>query len=166
MRFLLLILFILSPTVFADNIALSKTEIRLGFLYLQKGFDARAKAAFFSALSASPHHAFSWDAMGYYLEKTGDMKNATVYFSKALRISPASAAANNNMGVFLCQQKKYQVAMAYFLKAAHTLHYLHTANAYENAGLCALKMKNKIAAQHYFQMAKWHGFKTIAEPRA
>lgn len=61
-----------------------------------------------------------------------------------------SGAPLNNYGAFLCRQGDYKKAESYFLKAVSDLHYVNTAGAYENAGLCALSEPNDDKARIYF----------------
>ncbi|EKD92180.1 MAG: hypothetical protein ACD_29C00132G0001, partial [uncultured bacterium] len=75
------------------------------------------------------------------------------YYQKAIDVEPHSGAAINNYGTFLCRTGRYQEAIQSFLKAAIEPNYLQSASAYENAGICALKMSNILLAKKYFHEA-------------
>ncbi|MDP3560125.1 MAG: type IV pilus biogenesis/stability protein PilW, partial [Legionellaceae bacterium] len=72
---------------------------------------------------------------------------------KALQLAPESGAHLNNYGTFLCRTGKYQEADAFFVKATQDVHYVNTALAYENAGLCAENFGDKIKSAAYFEKA-------------
>jgi type IV pilus assembly protein PilF len=128
-------------------------NIQLGLGYLQKGNRPRAKKKLLKALELSPKSPEANAAMAYYMEKTGDVNEATLFYKKALALAPTSGAQLNNYGAFLCHHGSYQDAESYFLKAVHDVNYIHTAGAYENAGLCAAAIPNYAKAENYFLKA-------------
>ncbi|MDP1574782.1 MAG: hypothetical protein Q8L78_07630 [Coxiellaceae bacterium] len=137
----------------ADFISAAKTHAQLGLIYLSKGFYARAKMELLLALQEDPNHALSWDSMAYFSEKIGDKQAASDDYQKALLLEPHSGAAKNNYGAFLCREKKYHEAIYFFLAAAKEPSYINAANAYSNAGLCAITMHDSGSAKKYFKMA-------------
>lgn len=128
-------------------------NVQLGIGYLQQGNIQRAKAKLLLALKQAPNWPPALDAMGYFLEKTGEPEQAKEYYTKALQIAPHDGSVLNNYGTFLCRQKKYAEAEQYFLAAVKDPDYLTTAEAYENAGLCALEIPNDKKAELYFKKA-------------
>jgi type IV pilus assembly protein PilF len=153
MRYIIFIFLLLSYSVMADAIHAAKIHSALGFLYIEKGLFEPAKKEFMLAVQEDPHHASSWYGIAYYLEKTGDDKNADIAYRNAIYVEPHSGSAKNNYGAFLCHQKKYNAAIKLFLSAAEEPHYLHAAKAYSNAGVCAMKMPDNVRARQYFTMA-------------
>jgi type IV pilus assembly protein PilF len=129
---------------------------QLGMAYLKQGDRPRAKRKLLRALDLAPNSADVNAAMAYYLEKTGDLKEAHSYYQKALSLAPNSGAQLNNYGAFLCRLGQYKEAEAYFLKAVKDIHYVHTAEAYENAGLCAAAIPDYPKAENYFKRALKH----------
>ena len=125
----------------------------LGLTYLKQGDRPRAKRKLLTALDLAPDSAEVNVAMAYYLEKTGDIKKAHNFYLKALSLAPDSGAQLNNYGTFLCRQGQYKDAEGYFLKALKDIHYVHTAKAYENAGLCAAAIPDYTKARKYFVKA-------------
>lgn len=91
--------------------------------------------------------------MAYFLEKTGDTEKSENYYQKAISLAKDPGAAQNNYGTFLCRQGRYTDAEQQFLKAANDANYLKPANAYENAGLCAMLIPNSKLAAKYFELA-------------
>lgn len=126
---------------------------QLGMAYMKQGDMPRAKRKLLTALELNQNSPDVNAAMAYYLEKTGDVKEARMYYQKALSLSFNSGAQLNNYGTFLCRQANYQEAENFFLKAAKDIHYIYTAAAYENAGLCAAAIPNNLKAKKYFTKA-------------
>lgn len=128
-------------------------NVQLGLAYLEKHNTTMAKQKLLTAMSQAPKWPVALDAMAYFLEATGDSKEAEVYYLKALKLAPNDGAAMNNYGAFLCRNQRYKDAEAYFLKAGQEINYINAPEALENAGLCALGMNNTPLAQQYFLKA-------------
>lgn len=128
-------------------------NVQLGLGYLKQGDVPRAKKKLLTALEQEPKSPDANSAMAYYLEQIKEPKQAKKYYLKALSLAANGGAQLNNYGAFLCRQGDYANAEHYFLKAANDLHYVHTAGAYENAGLCALSVPNEGKAKRYFTKA-------------
>ncbi|KTD61675.1 type IV pilus biogenesis/stability protein PilW [Legionella spiritensis] len=126
---------------------------QLGLAYLKQGDTPRAKRKLLYALQMEPNSPDVNVAMAYFLEKTGDVDEAKNYYSKALSLAPNDGSQLNNYGTFLCRSGKYKEAERYFLKAVNDVHYIHSAGAYENAGLCASAIPDLAKAEHYFTKA-------------
>lgn len=137
----------------ANNLQAAGLNVQLGVDYLQQGQADLAKPKLLLALQQAPNWPPALNAMAYFLEKTGDSPGAEQYYQQALRINPKEGNANNNYGTFLCRSKRYSEATAHFELAVKDPAYLNAANAYENAGLCAVEAGNLVAAQHYFEQA-------------
>ena len=126
---------------------------QLGLAYLEKGNIARAKHKLLTALELAPDYPPALDAMAYYQEKTGNLNTAQHYYQKSLHESQESGTSLNNYGAFLCRNGQYPAAINYFIRATTDPKYLQVAGAYENAGLCALKIPDESAAIIYFEQA-------------
>ncbi len=128
-------------------------NVQLGLGYLKQGDRPRAKKKLITALEQEPSSPDVNSAMAYYFEQTKELDRAEKYYLKAMSLAGNSGAQLNNYGAFLCRQGDYKKAEAYFLKAVSDLKYLHTAGAYENAGLCALSVPSEDKAKLYFVKA-------------
>jgi len=137
-----------------QNAATYNTQ--LGIAYLNQDDRPRAKKKLLTALTLAPDSSEVNGAMAYYLEKTGDMNEARAFYQRALSLSPNSGAQLNNYGAFLCRQGKYKEAENYFIQAVKDVQYVHTAGAYENAGLCAEAIPDYNKASTYFIKALEH----------
>lgn len=128
-------------------------NVQLGVRYAQQGEMERAKMKLLLALKQAPDWAPAFDAMAYYQDLVGNEAIADDYYRKALAIAPHSGSSLNNYGVFLCRHKHYQAAVTQFVKAVSDPNYLSTAQAYENAGLCAMAIPELSQAAGFFQKA-------------
>ncbi|KTC69375.1 twitching motility protein PilF [Legionella birminghamensis] len=131
-------------------------NVQLGMAYLKQGDIPRAKRKLLMAMDLTPDSPDANVAMAYYLEKTGDKSKAKTYYQKALALAPQNGSQLNNYGAFLCREGQYQEAEKYFLKAVNDVQYIHTAGAYENAGLCAEQIPDIPKAEAYFLKALEH----------
>jgi type IV pilus assembly protein PilF len=126
---------------------------QLGLVYLKQGDIKLAKSKLLLALQQAPSEPLILDSMAYFLEITGEIQRAESYYLQAINHAPKKGAVQNNYGTFLCRHKRYQESLKHFLLAVEDSSYLNTAQAYKNAGLCALKIPNKKLAKEYLQKA-------------
>lgn len=135
------------------NPSAAEYNIRLGLGYLAEGQVPRAREKLLRALSQAPNMPEVQLAMGYFLLQINQLNQAGDYYQRALRLSPDSPEVQNNFGVYLCRAGQVRLAIKYFLRAATNSRYLHPDSAYENAGLCALKIPDKSQAKQFFEQA-------------
>lgn len=128
-------------------------NVQLGLAYLKQGDRPRAKKKLLTALEEAPLSADTNSAMAYFFEQTHELKRSKAFYLKAIALASGSGAQLNNYGTFLCRQGAYQEAELYFLKAVNDSHYINTAAAYENAGLCSLAEGSAKKARLYFKNA-------------
>jgi type IV pilus assembly protein PilF len=126
---------------------------QLGMAYLQNQQIPEAKQKLLLALKQDPSLPEAWYSMGYFYESIGDAKEANSYYVKAVSLAPTRGDVQNNYGTYLCRTGDYSAAIQHFLSATQDKQYLDTASAYENAGLCALKIPDKKLAMQYFTTA-------------
>lgn len=131
----------------------AEINIQLGLAYLEKGNMQRAKQKLLYAAEKAPNLPEAWYSLAYYSEMTGNKKEAEQNYTKAIQLAPQRGDVLNNYGTFLCRSGYYKKAIHYFLLASQDTHYLDTASAYENAGLCALKIPDRKQAIAYFSRA-------------
>jgi type IV pilus assembly protein PilF len=129
----------------------AKANTQLGMAYIERHEMQRAKQKFLLALQEDPKLPEVWYSMGYYMEVTG--VNAKKDYLKAVDLAPKHGDVQNNYGTFLCRNGEYNEAIKHFMLAIEDNEYLDTASAYENAGLCALKIPDKKLALNYFNRA-------------
>lgn len=143
----------------SEQLALKKTNlnraasynVQLGLEYLKQGDRPRAQKKLLTALKQRPKSPDVNSALAYYFEQTSEQQEAEKYYLKAISLAKNAGAQLNNYGAFLCRKGDYKKAEYYFLKAVKDMHYVHTAGAYENAGLCALSAHDSKKAKFYFK---------------
>jgi len=131
-------------------------NVQLGLGYLQQGDVRRAKRKLLLALQQDPKSSLVNDGMAYYLERTQDYAQAEHYYRLAIEHAPGDGAALNNYGTYLCRRGKFHAAELQFQAAVRDPNYVRSADAYENAGLCALELPNLAKARFYFNNALAH----------
>lgn len=128
----------------------ARLNVQLGLGYMKTGKMQRAKQKLLLAIDQAPKNALVYDAMAYFKEITGNHGEANQLYLKALKLEPTNGTPLNNYGGFLCRQHQYKESLNYFLEATKDRSYLKVADAYENAGLCALEIPDKAKAREYF----------------
>lgn len=137
----------------SGNPEASEINVQLGMGYLRKGDVARAQMKFQQAVAQSPTDPTALNALAYFYSHTSQREKAKHYYQLALKKNPHSGLAHNNYGVFLCQHDQQPEAIRHFIAATEDSHYLKSAEAFENAGLCAIKINQVARAWQYFQLA-------------
>ncbi len=135
------------------NPAAGEINANLGLAYLAQHDVVRAKQKILLAQQQAPDNPAVWYATGYFLENSQETQAAEEAYNRALELSPYLGAAHNNYGAFLCRHSQYRTAIAQFLQAVEDPNYLHAAEAYENAGHCALLIPDRDSAKRYFELA-------------
>lgn len=131
----------------------AKINAQLGIAYLERHNIQRAKQKLLLALEQAPDTPEPWYAMGYFLETTGNKADAKTYYLHAIDLAPQRGDVQNNYGTYLCRTGQYDAAIQHFMMAVQDHNYLDPADAYENAGMCALKIPNNRMARNYFSTA-------------
>lgn len=141
---------VVSQQANADAAALN---VQLGMNYLRQGEVQRAQMKFLQAQKQAPNDITVINGLAYFYSQTGQRDKAKHYYQYALKKNPHSGQAHNNYGVFLCQHDDHQEGVKHFVAATKDSRYLKSAEAFENAGLCALKMNEVANAWQFFQFA-------------
>lgn len=105
------------------------------------------------ALQADPNLAEAYSMRALVYMEMGETRLAEDNFLHAIRLSPNTPDFNNNYGWFLCQNGREQQSIAYFEAALKNRTYQSPGKALNNAGICSLKLKDKVAAERYFSQA-------------
>jgi len=134
----------------------ARTRMSLGLNYLQRGDNTQAKYNLEKAKQLAPDLAEIDNALAYYYEQVGELKQAEDSYRSALRKDSNNADTYNNFGAFLCQHQKYQQAEELLLAAIKRPGYIRVADSYENLALCALEQKNYIQYHQYLKQSLQH----------
>lgn len=136
-----------------DNVRIADTNVRLGIGYLQQGRVDAALEKFKRALDAAPDYAEAHGSIALAYDQLDDRKLAALHYERAIELKPADGSSYNNYAAFLCRIDKPLEAEQYFLKALASRGYRTQAQAYENLGVCAMKVPDLDKADKYLRKA-------------
>ena len=136
-----------------DRTEAATKRLELGLAYLKAGDPVQAKFNLEKARDFAPSMPQVHSSLAYFYQQVGEFAQAKAAYQYAIRLNPQDAAILNNYGVFLCAQQDYIEADKYFLSAIAIPSYTRVADAYENAGVCALEGEEKAKAKGYFERA-------------
>lgn len=131
----------------------ARYNTELALAYMRQGRMDLAQQKLADALKQAPHLAIVHNGLALYYERVGEPDKADSQYRLSLQDHPDDPNTLNNYGAFLCRQGSYQRSLQYFARAAANLSYDTPDAALANAGLCALKIPDKTAAQGYFKRA-------------
>lgn len=146
----------LSQLQTTDHERAARLNLDLGFRYFHQGEIARAKSKFNRAMRLAPDLPEVHYSYAFFLEQVGEADAARKSYLQSMRLAPESGIVRNNYGTFLCRQGQYQEALDLFDRAVKDRSYAKSSEAMENAGLCALKNRDRVLAQSYFERALRH----------
>lgn len=154
--FIILVLAACQPLQTTDDsgekkIRAARINTQLAVAYLKRHEITRAKQKLILAMEEGPSLPEVWYTTAYFLEATGNKDKARQHYLKAIDLASERGDVHNNYGTFLCRNGKYKEAIHQFLLAIQDINYLDPAAAYENAGLCSLKIPDTVRAQFYFK---------------
>ncbi len=105
------------------------------------------------ALRADPNYVPAHNIAGQIYARLKEDRLAQQSFERALKINPLDSAANHNYGTFLCQRQREEEGIKHILTALRNPLYQNAASSYVNAGLCARRRGDMVAAEEYFMKA-------------
>lgn len=137
----------------ASGDSAAEINTRLGLAYLQQGNAELALEKLNKALEQDPKSATAHHYLAETYRQTGQYEEAHDHFKKALALASKDGAIHNNYGVFLCEMREFAAADRAFLHATKLRNYASPSDAYENAGLCALREPDIKRAEERFRAA-------------
>jgi len=142
-------------TVSDQTASQRKVEIRMQLAvgYFEQGQYPFALDEVKLALAADPNHADAYGMRGLIYQRMGETALAEDNFVRARKLAPGNPDLANNYGSFLCQNGKVAESLPLFDAALANRTYRSPANAANNAGSCALKIKDYASAERYLLQA-------------
>ncbi|MGH8352777.1 MAG: type IV pilus biogenesis/stability protein PilW [Pseudomonas sp.] len=125
--------------------------IQLGIGYLQQGDTERAKVPLKKALELEPSNADAHAALALVFQTELEPELADQHYRKALSERSGDARILNNYGGFLFEQKRYEEAYERFHQAAADNLYPERSRVFENLGLTALQLNQRVLAKQHFE---------------
>lgn len=135
--------------------AQKRAEIRmqLAIGYFQQGQLTVALDEVKLALAADPEMADGYGVRALIYMAMGQNELAQDNFQRALKLAPRNPEITNNYGTFLCGQGRVADALKQFDAALANTTYQSPATANNNAGGCAMKLKDYDTAEKYLVQA-------------
>ncbi len=137
----------------SDARSRAKAHADLGMIYYQSARMGVALQEAHVAIAADADYAPAYNLLGLIHMYLGEPVEAETAFRRALALAPGDSDANNHYGWFLCTQGKEKEGIGYLIAAVKNPLYTTPTKAYTNAGLCALRIKDDVAAEGYFRKA-------------
>ncbi|MBU1214479.1 MAG: type IV pilus biogenesis/stability protein PilW [Gammaproteobacteria bacterium] len=131
----------------------AKIHTELAASYFERGQYSVALQELGAAMQADDEYAPSYNVRGLVRMKLHEDAEADKDFRRALKLDPQSASAHNNYGWFLCQRGRPKDSISHFLDALKDPLYNTPDMAYANAGVCAIKADDLVAAESYLERA-------------
>ncbi len=131
----------------------AQINAELGVRYMQQGNLDVALDKLRRALEQDPKLPAAHHYIALLYNRLGSPELAEKHFQRALELTPKDPALLNNYGVFLCGHGHYDAAIERFLQTLQVPEYRRPDEAYENAGLCALRIPDRARAEAYFRHA-------------
>jgi type IV pilus assembly protein PilF len=131
----------------------AKIHTELAASYFERGQYSIALQELGVALQADDEYAPAYNVRGLVRMKLREDDQADKDFRRALKLEPNSASAHNNYGWFLCQRGHPKESIYQFLDALKDPLYNTPDMAYANAGVCAIKAGDLVAAEGYLERA-------------
>lgn len=129
----------------------AKVHTELAALYYRDGNMAVALEELRIALESESGYAPAYNMLGLVHMHLREFPRADDNFRRALSLAGNDPEINNNYGWFLCQTGRPRDALSYFTAAIKNSLYATPERAYLNAGVCAIKAGDDVAAEDYLQ---------------
>ena len=141
-----------------ENVSAEKQEaqkrasirMQLAVGYYQQGQPKVALEEIRHALVIAPDLLDAYSLRALIFMDMGEKQLAEDNFLYALKLAPTNSDIGNNYGWFLCLNGREKQGLAYLDKAIKDPQYGAPGKAYNNAGLCNLRLKDPVAAERYF----------------
>ena len=129
----------------------ARIRMELAIGYFQEGRFSVALDELRQSLTADPNFAEAIGVLALVYMELGDKSLAEQNFRRALQLKPNDSDLNVNYGWYLCVNGRERDAIPHFLSAVKNPLFERPAVAWQNAGLCALKLKDLSLAETYFR---------------
>ena len=105
------------------------------------------------ALLVDPSFSDAYGVRALIYMDMGETVLADENFQTAMRLSPNNPDLSNNYGWYLCQNNRVAQSLPYFESALNNRTYQSPAKAFNNAGVCSMKLGDMAAAERYLTQA-------------
>ena len=127
--------------------------VQTGMVFMQRNQMQDANRVLTRAQQIDPDSPAVNNALALFFSLEGDKSQTEKYFKKALSSNPDFSQARNNYAAFLFQQGRTEDAIEQLQRVTKDYTYDRRFTAYENLGLCYLKLGQKDKALMAFNRA-------------
>ena len=143
------------PTISDQTSIQKRASIRL---QLATGYYERKQLDFAldeskKALTIYPDYAEAYGVRALIYMEMGELGLARRNFERALALDPDNPDIGNNYGRYLCQVGREREALKYFDAAVASRKFRAPSKALLNAGVCSMKLNDRLKAERYFLKA-------------
>lgn len=131
----------------------AKTQVALGFGYLDRGDNEEALLRFERALSFDSNSYDAQTGLGVLFERIGRKDQAETAYRRAVKLAPTRGSLRNNLGQYLCRHERYVDANKEFALALEDPFYQTPAVAAANAGSCARLAGDYAESERFLRIA-------------
>lgn len=135
----------------SDNRKRATIRLQLAVGYYQDGKFAIALDELKQALTLDPNYADAHTVLALVYTELHQDALAEESFQRALQLEPGNSDLNNNYGWYLCQHGREKQSLTYFANALKDPLYTQKAKPLQNAGVCATRIGDLVAAEDYFR---------------
>ena len=126
-------------------------RLQLAINYYQDGKFNVALDELKQALTMDPSYADAHNVLALIYMELRENALAEQSFQRALQLEPGNSDLNNNYGWYLCQTGREKDALRYFDVALQNPLYAQKEKPLQNAGVCSLKLGDRVAAEDFFR---------------
>ncbi|EGV51577.1 type IV pilus biogenesis/stability protein PilW [Candidatus Endoriftia persephone] len=127
--------------------------VEMGIVYMREGQLGIALKKLKRGLELDPKSAEAHNVIALLYERLGEVGLADQHYTEALVIQPQNPYIHNARGGFFCKRGQYDLADKQFQLALENPLYPTPWIALTNAGLCAERSGDKLAAERYYRRA-------------
>jgi type IV pilus assembly protein PilF len=131
----------------------AQIRLQLAVGYYGQGQLATALDEIKQSLQIDPNFADAHGVRALIHMDMGDTQLAEESFQRAMKLAPANPDFANNYGWFLCENGRERESLAYFETALKSRAYTSPAKAFNNAGVCNMRLGDMAAAERNFNQA-------------
>lgn len=129
----------------------ARIRTELAITYFQDGRYSIALDELKQALTLDPNYAEAIGILALVYMELNEKGLAEQNFRRAMQLKPNDSDINVNYGWFLCSNGRQRESIPYFLNAVKNPLYERPAIAWQNAGICALRMGDLAEAENYLR---------------
>lgn len=131
----------------------AKAYVDAGMLYMQRNQMDDASRTLTRAYDINPDDPIVNNALALFFSIEGDHEQTEKFYKRALTLDPEFSQARNNYAAYLFQQGNHEKAIEHLERVTKDYRYDRRFAAFENLGLCYLRVGDRDKAEFAFDRA-------------